>query len=93
MNNNELTEISKEILDYSHTMPDCSYYDLKAYAYRERPEWVPAFEDRKTQRFLGLYLKSKKHSTKTPYIHTTAQAMENAVDAAAEYYHKKADES
>ena len=85
----DLRSMIMEIQEYSSTMPDCPFYDLKAYAYRERPEWIPAFEDKDSRRFLSLYLKSKKHSMKTPYIHTTAQAMENALEAEIAYYRQK----
>ena len=70
-------------------MSDCSYYDLKAFAYREHHEWIPVFENKKTRLTLSVYLKSKKHATNTVYKSTTVEAMRNATKAEIEYYSQK----
>ena len=84
----ELSRYFREIVNYAKETANYSYYDLYAYAYTDKNEWLPIFQNKKTRYCLNNYLKSAKHSTHTKYKSTMEESMEHCV-AAEEAYQKR----
>lgn len=79
----------KDILDYVESTGNYSYYDLKAYVYKEKTEWIPLLEKKTTRSLIAEYLRSGKKDSGKPYKTSMAKAARSAVEAAAEYGKKK----
>ena len=88
MYDSELERLSDEIIDYASETEDYSYYDLYAYAYTDKNEWLPVFQNRQLRTFLSVALKSANHSRKGKNTPNYAEAMERYL-AAEEAYRKK----
>lgn len=82
----EYAMLLSEIIDYIREEDTISYYDVEAYAYREKPEWIPVFRDRKTRFILSECLKGKTRSENRKYDTTLYDALMNNLDAKIEYY-------
>ena len=81
-----------EIIDYAREKDTISYYDIEAYAYREKPEWIPVFKNRKTRRMLSEYLKGIKRRENRKYDTTLYDALMSNLDAKIEYYEQHDEE-
>ncbi len=88
MYDSELDRLSKEIIDYASEKRNFSYYDLYAYAYTDKNEWLPVFQNRQMRAFLSAYLKSANRSRKENHSPNLAEAMDRFL-AAEEAYRKK----
>ena len=57
-----LAKTMLEIMKYVDNSKQYSFYELKAYMLKNRPEWEPVFNDKRTRAALATYLKSKRKS-------------------------------
>ncbi len=91
--NEDNRKISFEILQYAKETKNYSFYELKAYAYDNRPDWVPLFEDKKFRECLSAYCKSARYS-KHIKVRPVYEAMEICLNAEERYYknHPERDE-
>ena len=76
MNNNRI-EFIEEMIAYAKETGNYSYYDLKAYAIKEHPEWLEVFENRKLRTCIATYLKSAKRKAKAKYPTPLYVALDN----------------
>lgn len=88
-----IRNLSIEIIKYAKETQNYSYYLLKAYAYDNRPDWLPLFEDKKFRECLSAYCKSARYS-KHVKICPTYEAMQICLEAEERYYktHPEKDE-
>lgn len=85
MTDTELLQIIKEIEDYCNKKQNYSYYDMKAYAYRNKPKWIKALKNKNCRTAISYYLKSKKKDSGYRYKTPSSVAMENCAQASMEY--------
>jgi len=90
--NKENRNLSIEILKYAKETRNYSFYELKAYAYDKRPDWLPMFEDKKFRECLSAYCKSARYS-KHIKVRSTYEAMKICLDAEERYYKKHLDKN
>jgi hypothetical protein len=76
-----------DILDYAEKTKNFSFYELKAYAFDHKNEWIEFFENKKNLPALSACLKSKKHRLNTK-VRPTYEAMEICLAAEQRYYKK-----
>lgn len=73
-----------EIVHYCEANKIISYYDTKAYAYREKPEWIPVFTCKQSRICLAEYLRSMKRKYKLKYDKPAFNAMSECLDCMIE---------
>ena len=88
MYDSELKRLSEEITNYALETMNFSYYDLYAYAYTDKNEWLPVFQNRQLRGFLSAYLKSANRIKKGNHTPNLAEAMDRFL-AAKEAYRKE----
>ena len=85
MTDTELLRIIKEIEEYCDNEKNYSYYDMKAYAYTNKPKWIKALNNRNCRTTIRYYLKSKKKDGGFKYKTPAYVAMDNCSQAAMDY--------
>lgn len=79
-------EIADSILTWIEKNNVYSYYDCQTYAYEnDLHEWVEFFRSKKNARFIGIYLRSRKHHFKARYNDSMYDAVNRMVSAEEEY--------
>ena len=79
-------QIIKEIMDYCKNENNWSYYDMKAYAFLNKPKWIEALRKKNIRTIIALYLRSAKKESGTPYKTSMADSLSNCSEAATKYY-------
>ena len=82
------TELFDEIISYIIDNEINSYYELKIYAYRNRPDWIPIFRKRNDQRIFTMLTRECKRSRNKKYARPRREVMEDLAKAEAEFLHK-----
>ncbi len=83
------TKTMQEIIDYCKHEENYSYYDMKAYAFKNKPDWIDALTDRSFRATIATYLKSAQRMSGKKYRTPLYEAMDNCLSAGAEFYHNK----
>ena len=82
----DYTSILKEIVDYCDKEQNYSYYDMKAYAYENKPEWIDALRYVKFRLFVADFLKSAQRKSGNKYKNSIRDSIEKCSEAADKYY-------
>jgi len=92
MNRNTFGHVELEkVLEYIKNHPGISYYELKAYAFREdKHEWIDMMKDRDLAKMLSDECKSIKREHHISYNLKQHDAMQLCFDEEIEYYARRA---
>lgn len=85
MDQEHLYDIVVEILNYIESINDYSYYDLEAYAYSQKQEWIPAFKDKRIRAVIAECLKSRKRMAEATYRTPLYEALRRSTEAKYQY--------
>lgn len=89
MTDEELLAIEDEIIAYCDKTNNYSYYDMKAYAYKNKPEWIEALNTKWIRVSVAEHLKWAKRNKglkyETPMYVALSNCHEAAVEANGEY--------
>lgn len=81
------------ILNFINEHPGVSYYELKAYAFREdKHEWIELMKERELAKILSDECKAKKKECHINYNLKQHDAMELCLDEEIKYYARRAPE-
>ncbi|MCD8327241.1 MAG: hypothetical protein LUC90_11370 [Lachnospiraceae bacterium] len=84
MEQSDRVKIYCEIRAYCDKEANYSYYDMKEYALRNKPEWVDFLKNRNNARFIAETLKSAKRSRGIKYKDSFCDAYDRYMDTLME---------